>query len=104
MKDTVSARDRILDISVNLARIGNWTADAYEQKKHLIDFFFKQTRDYLEEVSKFKFSSDVRFVVEKFMVDFEKLRKAKINKKNKEVWAEKALTWANILQHRAQLV
>ena len=39
MKNAVSMQDRILDISVNLARIGNWTADAYLEKKDLIARF-----------------------------------------------------------------
>ncbi len=99
----VSVRDRILDISVNLARIGNWSADSYQQKEKLIKYFLDQTGVYINEVKQAQLSSDVKPVFNHFIIEFQKLKQEKISKKNKDWWAERALTWANILQHRAQL-
>ena len=98
---TVSVQDRILDISVNLARVANWAADSYEQKQRLIKFFLDQTEDYINEVSQSKTSGDFRQVFEKFTGEFRKLKSGNIQK-DKDYWAEKALTWANILTHRAK--
>ena len=43
MKSPVNVKDRVMDISVNLARVANWAADSYEQKEKLINFFLEQT-------------------------------------------------------------
>lgn len=99
---TIKVHDRILDISVNLARVANWAADSYEQKQHLIKFFLDQTEDYLKEVGQSKTSKEFKPVLLKFAQEFEKLKSQEI-KKDKYSWAEKALTWANILTHRAKL-
>lgn len=102
MKNSVNVNDRILDISVNLARVANWAADSYEQKQHLIKFFLDQTEDYLKEIRQSKVSGDFEPVLAKFIHEFGKLRKEKIQK-DKDLWAERVLTWANILTHRAKL-
>ena len=102
MRNSVAVRDRILDISVNLARVANWTADSYEEKQHLIKFFLDQTGDYLEELRKSKVSEEFRPVMTRFSREFEKLKSEKIQK-DKNWWAERALTWSNILTHRAKL-
>lgn len=102
MKNLPNISDRILDISVNLARVGNWAADSYEQKHKLIKFFLDQTQEYLSQIEKSKVSKDFRPVLEKFSLEFEKLKHDDILK-DKNLWAERALTWANILSHRAKL-
>lgn len=99
----LSNKDKLLDISLNLARVGNWTADSYDDKKNLIDRFIKQTQDYINEVPEEDLSSDMRVVFDRFKNEFKRLKSEKINKSNKDVWAETALTWANILQHRSSL-
>lgn len=102
MKPAVSTHDRILDISVNLARIGNWTADAFVEKKDLIQRFIHQTNEYIAEIDK-NVSEEVKPLFARFQLEFQKLQKEKVTRKNKDWWAERALTWANILQHRAKL-
>ena len=102
MSSSVSVHDRILDISVNLVRVANWAADSYEQKQKLIKFFLDQTEDYLAEVKESKISEDFRPVLVKFISEFRKLKIEEIHK-DKDGWAERALTWANILTHRAKL-
>ena len=102
MKNPVSVQDRILDIAVNLARIGNWVADSYEQKQQLIKFFLDQTEEYLAEVRRLTVSKDFKPILDKFTSELEMLRAQEIQK-DKDWWAERALTWANILTHRAKL-
>lgn len=99
----LSNRDKLLDISLNLARIGNWTADSYDDKKNLINRFIKQTQDYINEIPEKDLSNDMRDVFDRFKNEFKRLKSEKINSSNKDVWAETALTWANILQHRSGL-
>ena len=99
----LSNKDKLLDISLNLARVGNWTADSYDDKKNLINRFIKQTQDYINEVPEKDLSSDMRVVFGRFKNEFKRLKSEKINGNNKDVWAETALTWANILQHRSGL-
>lgn len=102
MKNSVNTRDRILDISVNLARVANWVADSYVQKKPLIKIFLDQTDGYIKEVSGKRLSKDFRSVFDKFTQEFKQLRSEEIQN-NKYWWAERALTWANILTHRAKI-
>jgi len=91
-----------MDISVNLARVANWAADSYEQKEKLINFFLEQTEGYIKEVRQSKVSEDFEPVLAKFIREFKRLKSAKIQK-NKNDWAEKAMTWGNILTHTAKL-
>lgn len=100
MRRTVSAHDRILDISVNLTRVGNWVADSYEEKMDLVKFFLDQTEEYISEVRASKVSEEFRPVLVKFDREFQKLKNSQ---KFDQAWAENALTWANILTHRAKL-
>ncbi|MEK7573482.1 MAG: hypothetical protein AAB531_03585 [Patescibacteria group bacterium] len=101
MKKNISTKDKILDISLNLARVGNWTADAYDQKKQLIARFMVQTQDYINNLSDKELNSLTRPVFKRFKKEFQDLRTEKIEDENKYSWAERALTWANILQHRS---
>lgn len=103
MKKNISKEVRVMDISLNLARVGNWTADSYDSKKTLIEVFLKQTEGYLEELKKQKLSSSIVPVIALFEKEFDKLRSEKGDNFDKYNWAERALTWANILQHKAKL-
>lgn len=94
---------KIMDIAQNLARIGNWTADSYEEKKMLIKRFLDQTQNYLDDLIFPNSSNDEINILTKFKKEFEKLKREEITNKNKDIWAEKILTWANILQSRAQV-
>ena len=101
MSPSVATRDRILDISVNLTRIGDWIADSFPEKKDLIKLFLNQTDYYLSQLKDAKVSQDLESVLEMFSSEFAKLKVAQIQK-DRDYWAEKALTWANILSHRAK--
>ncbi|HSX40907.1 MAG TPA: hypothetical protein VLF68_04840 [Candidatus Saccharimonadales bacterium] len=103
MRKAISAQDKILDISVNLARVGNWTADSYETKRKLIQFFIEQTNGYIKELDRYELSPDAQEVIDVFQNEYQRLLKEKVTDQNKDIWAEKMLTWANILTHRAKL-
>ena len=92
-----------MDISLNLARVGNWTADNYQEKKSLINRFLIQTDGYLQDLLKDPKSNDMKTVLISFEKEFRKLRNDVTHKFDEDEWAERALTWANILQHRAKL-
>lgn len=92
-----------MDISLNLCRIGNWAADGHEQKKDLIALFLKKTEECVQTFKHDGLTSDGKLMFFYFKKEFDKLRLEEITEKNNEWWAERALTWANILQHRAEL-
>ena len=92
----------VMDISQNLARIGNWTADSFDEKKSLIERFLVQTQVYVTNLSKRKMPKNLELVFLRFEKEFRGFSIEKFAQ-NKDEWAEKALTWANILQHRASI-
>ncbi|MDD5416223.1 MAG: hypothetical protein PHE48_04445 [Candidatus Daviesbacteria bacterium] len=94
---------QILNVSVNMARLSEWIADSYISHKSLIDIFIKQTENYLDDLSDQNISEDFKPTLIKFQADFKKFRNEVKNEKEKLYWAERILTWANILQHRAKL-
>lgn len=94
---------QILNISVNMARLSEWIADSYASRKSLISIFIKQTESYLNDLTDQNISEEFKPTLIRFQVEFEKLRNDMKNERNKLYWAERALTWANILQHRAKL-
>lgn len=94
---------QIMNISVNMGRVGGWVADSYEEKKDLVYKIVDETTQFLTELPAQKISEDFKPTLKKFTSQFERLRKEVITDENRINWAERALTWANILQHRAKL-
>lgn len=94
---------QILNVSVNMARLSEWIADSYISHKSLIDIFIRQTENYLNDLSNQNVSEDFKPTLTQFQIEFRKLKAEIENEQKKLYWAEKALTWANILQHRAKL-
>lgn len=93
---------QILNISVNLARLSQWVYEGYDQRSQLIDKFLEQTTGYIDDLAKQRISKDFQPTLKQVKKEFTNLKHS-INKEDKLYWAEKALTWANILQHRAKL-
>lgn len=93
---------QILNISVNLSRLSQWVYEGYNNRKELVDKFMKQTENYLADLDKQNISNDFRPTLEQVKEDFAYLKKT-LNSQGRRFWAEKALTWANILTHRAKL-
>lgn len=94
---------QILNISVNMARVSQWVFDSYDTKRELIQRFINQTEGYLNDLYYQDISADFKPTLERFKKEFQDLKSLNVNEENKRYWAEKALTWANILQHRARL-
>lgn len=95
----LSNKDKILDISVNLARVSEWVFSEKKQKR--VDQFLEEIKEYLQTMSASHVSPEFKPTFIKFSKELEKLLESRYQK-DKEEWAERALTWANILQHRAK--
>lgn len=93
---------QILNISVNLSRLSQWVYEGYDKRIALIDKFMMQTENYLSDLDKQQISENFRPTLDRVKTEFVSLRKS-IHDQDKRYWAERALTWANILQHRAKL-
>lgn len=93
----MSTAEIILNIAVNLGRLSRW---AMEGKKARIEQFLVETQDYLNELEKAPKSTQFNKTFSSFKHKFQEL---KSNPKLDDAWAEDALTWANILTHRAKL-
>lgn len=98
----VSNKDKILDISVNLARVSDWIFSENPSKQKRVDQFLQETKTFLVDLSKRRVSPRFEPTLIQFKKEFEELLKNR-NRIRKNEWAERALTWANILQHRAKL-
>ena len=96
---------KILDIAMNLNRIGNWAADDYEAKRERIELFLGNTTDYINSLPKDKLSKKFRKTYEAFLEEFVELKKAgQQGVKDPLKWAEDMMTWGNILTHRSKLI
>lgn len=101
----VNTKQQILDIAMNCTRIGNWAADGFDAKQKRIELFLNQTDGYVSALDPKQFPSRFAPTMQAFIPAFKSLYKeAKIKPANIEVWAEKMMTWGNILIHRASLL
>lgn len=93
----MTAQDLTLNIAVNLGRLSRW---AMEGKESRVQQFLLETEDYLKQLEKTPKSDRFQPTFNSFKKHFSQLKgKASLDKD----WAEDALTWANILTHRAKL-
>ncbi|MDP3988571.1 MAG: hypothetical protein Q8P80_05520 [Candidatus Levybacteria bacterium] len=98
-------KDKILDIAMNLNRIGNWAADGYDAKKKRIILFLDQTQEYMNSLEDSEISDVFKKTLNQFIKEYKKLDKEGRSKpKDELLWAEKMMTWGNILTHRAKLL
>lgn len=93
----MSAQDLTLNIAVNLGRLSRW---AVEGKETRIKQFLVDTERYVNQLEYSPKSQKFQPTFEEFKRQFQKM---KSNVRLDEFWAEDALTWANILTHRAKL-
>lgn len=95
---------RIMDIAVNLARIGNWAADDFEGKEKRINMFLEQTNAYLRDLDITTYSESTQRALARFSQVFHSLRKQTPHvSEEKLLWSDAMLTWSNILTHKAKL-
>lgn len=93
----------ILDIAMNLNRIGNWAADGYENKKKRILTFLKQNNSLIISLKNKKFPDKFKQTLSIFLKEYKILEKeGKNTPQNPLFWAEKMMTWGNILTHRVK--
>lgn len=99
----VTTKQQILDIAMNLNRIGNWGADDYSAKQTRITQFLEQTKAYILTIP--HTSPKFQKTFDSFQTEFRSLYDEGIAKPSDiPLWAERMMTWGNILTHRASLL
>lgn len=95
----------VLDIAMNLNRIGNWAADGFTIKQKRINLFLDQTSQYIKSLDSAQFKYSFKRTFDRFLKEYSKLEKVgKKRPKDEALWAEKMMTWGNILTHRSKLL
>ncbi len=95
---------RIMDIAMNLARIGNWAADDFEGKEKRINMFLEQTNAYLRGLDITVYSQSTQRALAQFSQAFTSLRAQTPHVSEERLrWADAMVTWSNILTHKAKL-
>jgi hypothetical protein len=101
----MDAQSKILDIAMNLNRVGNWAADDYYAKKERITRFLESTTEYIKKVEKIPQHTSFKKTYERFLKEYPRLKREGLKgPKNPLWWAEDMMTWGNILTHRAKLI
>jgi len=101
----MSNKAKILDIGMNLNRVGNLAADNYDKKKKRINIFLEETKKYINSIDQDSLSESFKKTFSKFLKEYSLLEKEKIKKQDDQLrWAETMMTWGNILTHRAKTI
>ena len=101
----MDTKSKILDIAMNLNRIGNWAADDYTGKKEGIKTFLGNTTTYIQNVNHSSLPHSFAGTFTDFKKEYLLLEKEGLEgPKNIIVWAENMMTWGNILTHRSKLI
>ena len=101
----MSNKAKILDIAMNLNRVGNLAADDYDRKKKRIDNFLGETTEYINSIDKSSLPKSFKDTFDKFLKEYKFLEKQKIETTSKQLdWAEEMMTWGNILTHRTKFL
>ena len=93
----MNAKELTLNIAVNMGRLCRWSM---EGRRARVDQFLIETQEYVQALDAAPKSDRFLPTYEWFKKDFDVLR---LNVEMNADWAESALTWANILTHRAPL-
>jgi len=101
----MDTKAKILDIAMNLNRIGNWAADDFDGKEKRIRMFLDQTNGYIESVPKSSLREPFKKTFDRFLEEYDVLKHEGEKKPTDTLaWAERLMTWGNILTHRTQLL
>jgi hypothetical protein len=96
---------KILDIAMNLNRVGNLAADDFDKKKKRISLFLEETKGYIESIDKTSLSKPFQETFDNFLKDYSLLEKENIKTDEQRLyWAEQMMTWGNILTHRVKII
>lgn len=102
---SMDEKAKILDIAMNLNRVGNWCADNYLLKQKRIIIFIDQTSNYLKSINPSSYPEPLKRAVNQFLKLYPALERAgRTGPPDELLWAETMMTWGNILTHRAQLL
>ncbi|MEK7544186.1 MAG: hypothetical protein AAB557_04910 [Patescibacteria group bacterium] len=94
----------IMDIAMNLGRIGNWAADDFDGKEKRINMFLEQTNNYLSGLDITAYPESTQHALTRFSQAFHSLRTQTPSAPDEQLqWAEAMLTWSNILTHKAKI-
>lgn len=93
----MSAEQIILSIAVNLSRLSRWSSAGNIAR---IRQFLRDTDAYVKLLDQAKVSKRFQPTLSAFKKEYRDLVSGKFTTYE---WAERTLTWANILQHRAKL-
>lgn len=93
----MNAKDLVLNIAVNFGRLSRFSQEGRAER---IKQFLEDTDYYLKELERVQVNDKFKPTLERFKIDLAQL---KSSDSATPEWAEQALTWANILQHRAKL-
>ena len=96
-RDCLNSSAIVLNIAVNMERLSQWSQDGNLKR---LDQFLAQTEGYLVRLQRQDVSEKFKPTLIRFTSEMELLKNSD---KQSMKWAEKALTWANILTHRAKL-
>lgn len=98
-------RAKILDIAMNLNRVGNWAADGYQSRQKRIKLFLGHNREILKSLTLVSFPPRFQKTLRRFLREYPNLEKAGGRGPTDELfWAEQMMTWGNILTHRSRLI
>lgn len=92
----IDTKQIVMDIAMNLNRIGNWVADDYKKNEKKINTFIANTDGYIQSVQ--DLNDRFKPTWSNFMNIYPNL------KNNPKENAENLMTWGNILTHRASLI
>lgn len=93
----MNTQDLTLNIAVNMGRVSRWASEGKEARVYQ---FLEETEGFLDQLEKAPKSEKFLPTFTGFKREFKKLKE---NVQFNNLWAEDALTWANILTHRAKL-
>lgn len=101
----MNQKNLILDIAMNLNRVGNWAADGYQDRQKRIRLFLDQTNQYIESVEISSFPESLKETFERFKKNYKEMEEEeREGPKDPLFWAENIMTWGNILTHRSNLL
>lgn len=94
----MSSEELVLNIAVNMERLCRWSSEGNNKR---VEQFITQTESYISMLENQPKRKAFLKTFENFKRKFFELKK---KQKFDYVWSDDALTWANILTHRAKLV
>ena len=96
---------KILDIAMNLNRVGNWAADGYDARRERIKTFLGNTTGYIQSLEDSDLSPSFAGTFNDFTKAYSALEKEGLKGPGDiAAWAESMMTWGNILTHRSKLI